>query len=207
MTGFEDYISRKQVYKLIRSYVQEIITESGVDKNAHTNRVLNEIAGKIAMDLKGYDLSELEKKAAISEAENIKAEVIELSYNCEIATDDRYRVEKLIDSHLSELRGENNEKWTPVSEGLPKYRYGRKFLLSIIVDGKKEIITGELSSISDRDEEGKPLNKSHDGFMSFYEPLVGIMHNNPVYNFMQEIPMEYIVAWRPFPEAYKGERK
>lgn len=77
MTGFEDYISREQVYKLVRGYVHEIITESGIDKNAHTNRILNEIAGKIAMDLKGYDLSELEKKAAISEAENIKAEVID----------------------------------------------------------------------------------------------------------------------------------
>ena len=42
----------------------------------------------------------------ISELEKIKAEVIELSYNCEIATVDRYRVEKLIDNHIFELKGE-----------------------------------------------------------------------------------------------------
>ena len=42
----------------------------------------------------------------IEELEKIKAEVIELSYNCEIATVDRYRVEKLIDNHIFELKGE-----------------------------------------------------------------------------------------------------
>jgi len=102
-------------------------------------------------------------------------------------------------------RSESNTKWTPISEGLPKRSYCRNFLLSVVVDGRKEIITGEFSSISDRDEDGRPLETSHDGFLSFYEPLVGIMHNEPVYNFAQEIPMEYIVAWQPFPEAYDAK--
>ncbi len=37
-----------------------------------------------------------------SELEQIKAEIRELSYNCEICTIDRYRVEEVIDKHIKE---------------------------------------------------------------------------------------------------------
>lgn len=38
-----DTISRAETLDFIKSFVQEIITESGTDKNAHTNTVLREI--------------------------------------------------------------------------------------------------------------------------------------------------------------------
>ena len=43
-----DYIPRHKAIELVKSYIDEIITESGVDKNEHTNRILNEIVGKLA---------------------------------------------------------------------------------------------------------------------------------------------------------------
>ena len=39
-----DAVSREAVKKFIESFIHEIITESGIDKNAHTNEVLREVA-------------------------------------------------------------------------------------------------------------------------------------------------------------------
>ena len=39
-----DAVSREEVKKFIESFIHEIITESGTDKNAHTNEVLKEVA-------------------------------------------------------------------------------------------------------------------------------------------------------------------
>ena len=39
-----DAVSREDVKKFIESFIHEIITESGTDKNAHTNEVLREVA-------------------------------------------------------------------------------------------------------------------------------------------------------------------
>ena len=47
LTECEDAISREAVVCHIRSYIHEIITESGRDKNAHTNRVLRSIIEEI----------------------------------------------------------------------------------------------------------------------------------------------------------------
>ena len=44
----------------------------------------------------------------IAELEKIKQEVVKMSYDCEIATVDRYKIEKLLDNHISKLKGENN---------------------------------------------------------------------------------------------------
>ena len=46
------------------------------------------------------------QKSVIEELEKIKTEVVELSYNCEIATVDKYRIEELLDKHISKLKGE-----------------------------------------------------------------------------------------------------
>lgn len=43
----------------------------------------------------------------IEELEKIKQEVVKMSYDCEIATVDRYKIEKLLDNHIEELKGEN----------------------------------------------------------------------------------------------------
>lgn len=40
----DDLISRKAVVDYVKSYIHEIITESGEDKNAHTNQVLKSVA-------------------------------------------------------------------------------------------------------------------------------------------------------------------
>lgn len=42
----------------------------------------------------------------IEELEKLKVKVIALSYDCKIATIDRYEVEKLIDRQIAELKGE-----------------------------------------------------------------------------------------------------
>lgn len=42
-----DLISRQAVIYYIKPYIQEIITESGVDKNEHTNRILRAIINGI----------------------------------------------------------------------------------------------------------------------------------------------------------------
>ena len=46
-------------------------------------------------------------KTLQTELEEIKAEIRELSYNGEICTIDRYKVEKALDNHIKEL---NNDK-------------------------------------------------------------------------------------------------
>lgn len=43
----EDCVSRQSVVYIIKSYIHEIITESGMDKNEHTNKVLRLIADLI----------------------------------------------------------------------------------------------------------------------------------------------------------------
>lgn len=43
----EDAISRENVKDAIKPYIQEIITESGVDKNEHTNRTIRAILNTI----------------------------------------------------------------------------------------------------------------------------------------------------------------
>ena len=43
----EDAISRDRTIDLVQSYIHEIISESGRDLNAHTNRVLREIRDRI----------------------------------------------------------------------------------------------------------------------------------------------------------------
>ena len=47
----DDTISRKEAVKYVESYIHEIITESGIDKNKHTNEVLRKIAKGIGSDL------------------------------------------------------------------------------------------------------------------------------------------------------------
>ena len=39
-----DAVSREDIKKFVESFIHEIITESGMDKNAHTNEVLREVA-------------------------------------------------------------------------------------------------------------------------------------------------------------------
>lgn len=41
------FISEPEIIKLVESYIHEIITESGVDKNKHTNEVLRRIVNDI----------------------------------------------------------------------------------------------------------------------------------------------------------------
>jgi len=48
---------------------------------------------------------EQKKLCAITELEKLKVKVIALSYDCKIATIDRYEVEKLIDGQIAELKG------------------------------------------------------------------------------------------------------
>ena len=45
----------------------------------------------------------------IKELEELKVKVIALSYDCKIATIDRYEVEKLIDRQIAELKGDNSQ--------------------------------------------------------------------------------------------------
>ena len=50
------------------------------------------------------------KHGATEELMKIKIEIVELSHNGEIATVDRYKVEKIIDDHITALeKGENDE--------------------------------------------------------------------------------------------------
>lgn len=43
----EDAVSRQKVSYIIKSHIHEIITESGIDKNAHTNAVLRAIVNLV----------------------------------------------------------------------------------------------------------------------------------------------------------------
>jgi hypothetical protein len=43
----EDAVSRQTVSYIIKSHIHEIITESGIDKNAHTNAVLRAIVNLV----------------------------------------------------------------------------------------------------------------------------------------------------------------
>ena len=59
----EDAISREAVKYYIQAHIHEIISESGVDKNAHTNRVLRMIINGIeTMPSIGYKESEADDK-------------------------------------------------------------------------------------------------------------------------------------------------
>lgn len=59
----EDAISREAVKYYIKGHIHEIISESGVDKNAHTNRVLRMIINGIeTMPSIGYKESEADDK-------------------------------------------------------------------------------------------------------------------------------------------------
>ena len=59
----EDVISREAVIYYIKGHIHEIISESGVDKNAHTNRVLRMIINGIeTMPSVGYKESEADDK-------------------------------------------------------------------------------------------------------------------------------------------------
>ena len=44
---------------------------------------------------------------AIDVLKSLKKEITNMSYNCEISTIDRYRVEKAIDKKIAELNGGN----------------------------------------------------------------------------------------------------
>lgn len=46
-----DSICRADAIKLVKSYIHEIITESGVDKNSHTNKILTDIVESLAFEL------------------------------------------------------------------------------------------------------------------------------------------------------------
>lgn len=46
-----DSICRADAIKLVKSYIHEIITESGVDKNSHTNKILTDIVKFLAFEL------------------------------------------------------------------------------------------------------------------------------------------------------------
>ena len=50
-TDCSDSICRADAMKLVKSYIHEIITESGIDKNEHTNKILTEIIGKLAVGI------------------------------------------------------------------------------------------------------------------------------------------------------------
>ena len=45
----KDCISREEVYYYISSHINEIITESGTDKNAHTNAILRSLANGVKL--------------------------------------------------------------------------------------------------------------------------------------------------------------
>ncbi len=47
---------------------------------------------------------------AIDVLKSLKKDIAEMSYNCEISTIDRYRVEKAIDNKIAELNGVINEE-------------------------------------------------------------------------------------------------
>lgn len=42
-----DYVSKDAIKNYIQGYIHEIITESGIDKNEHTNRILRSIINGI----------------------------------------------------------------------------------------------------------------------------------------------------------------
>lgn len=68
----KDCISREAVYYYISSHINEIITESGTDKNAHTNAILRSLANgvktmpsvlpKVTKNDLGVDWDELKRK-------------------------------------------------------------------------------------------------------------------------------------------------
>ena len=52
----DDCISRKAVIGYVQEHICEIITESGVDKNEHTNRMLRNIIGGIKVMPSYYEM-------------------------------------------------------------------------------------------------------------------------------------------------------
>ena len=83
------FVNRQDVLDVVESYIHEIITESGVDKNAHTNAILRQIKSDID-DIPTSDNVLDEIRAEVEQAEF----VLDKSPNLQ---DDRTDTEKFAD--------------------------------------------------------------------------------------------------------------
>jgi len=101
-----DYISREAVGYYIQSYIHEIITESGTDKNEHTNHILRSILNGIKTMSSAQPVNKVENKN---------------------------HYEAVIKDLRKRLRYKK-DKWIPTSEKLPMM--GDTFLVTIEYNGE-----------------------------------------------------------------------
>ena len=93
-----DLLDRQAVLYYVKSHIQEIITESGADKNAHTNQVLRAIMN------------------GIETMPPVQPKVVPMA---EIRFDDD-KLHEIVDEAIKNI--EIKPKWIPVSERLPEDR-------------------------------------------------------------------------------------
>ena len=91
----EDAVSRQTVSYIIKSHIHEIITESGTDKNAHTNAVLRAIVNLVET------MPSVTPTACIAKV-----------------TFDKDELQKIVDEGVKDLT--ITQKWIPVSDRLPE---------------------------------------------------------------------------------------
>lgn len=143
-----DAVSRDIVKRYIQAHIHEIITESGEDKNKHTNRVLRSlihgvncmpsvtpqepiawIVGKnnAKIAVKNMPIDKLQKICAIigdeqeSVLDKLRAEILE-EKECAYADFERYKVEYL------------GQDWEDALDSLPQddFRYGMERAIELI---------------------------------------------------------------------------
>ena len=71
---FAEYFKKSEVVEYVQSYIHEIITESGVDKNAHTNQVVRSIANGLE-ELPTYSAN-LVKESGVLVKDLVKEDLI-----------------------------------------------------------------------------------------------------------------------------------
>ena len=103
-----DSINRKEVVKFIQSFIHEIITESGTDKNLHTNEVLK----KIIQGLEGFPPSERIKIPDRATNTKTNDEIIK-ALEKYAETTLSYTVSETLKQAAEALKA---DEWTPVEE-------------------------------------------------------------------------------------------
>ena len=94
---------------------------------------------------------------------------------------------------------QNKYEWIPVSEGLPKHSYTKRFWLTVKLDdddGTIATLIGTWGAWC-----GGKGNKSYDAFDCWKD----VMINGGIYRMSQPIPKEQVLAWMPLPEPYRED--
>lgn len=90
----------------------------------------------------------------------------------------------------------NKTGWIPISKGMPKHSYTKRFWLTVkLDDGTITTLIGTWGAW------GGKGSKPYDAFDCWKD----VMINGGIYRMSQPIPKEQVLAWMPAPESYKED--